>query len=223
MNPFFGAKTPKKSSSVLHVKEDFSPFKHGDVVDPATVRKSIHSSHTSLIHVIFNSIWDSTAYNWNFTGPSYRSMAAGPQQPTLGAPLVQVDDRSNTKTPSSAASGGNTPLPGPPPPLQPVSMPFTPGQPQPMSVPGPGGAPMQPQMLQPTGMPYQALYYPQMPQQYRYPNGSGQPPMPGINVSGPPGGPQNMPYPSPQYMGFPPGSVPPGASTLFSIQMSSQC
>jgi hypothetical protein len=31
-NPFFGARTPKKSTPV-NVKDDFNPFKHNKVVD----------------------------------------------------------------------------------------------------------------------------------------------------------------------------------------------
>lgn len=42
-NPFFGTRQIKRgSSSSMHVKEDFTPFKTGIVPEPSTVGKFIH-------------------------------------------------------------------------------------------------------------------------------------------------------------------------------------
>ncbi|KAM0756303.1 hypothetical protein T439DRAFT_321006 [Meredithblackwellia eburnea MCA 4105] len=201
-NPFFGNKQLKKGSASMHVKEDFTPFKSGLVVEPA---KADHQ--------------------WHFTGKPFRSMFP-PENRVLG-PSVDGSEHGTPQPqpqqitphpqgpPSSLSSASQTPQQQPPPP--PGSLPggLPPIPPPPLMQMPHLQHPHPPQGFQPMYGQFPPNFNPRFPPNQQPPQGGPQqlghlppPPPPGYNPfplgfqggpQGPhPGGPMFPGGPSPQ-------------------------
>ncbi|RXW25542.1 hypothetical protein EST38_g319 [Candolleomyces aberdarensis] len=188
-NPFFGARTPKKSNPV-NVKDDFNPFKHNKVADASQV-----------------------AAMWPFNGKRYMQLYPPPphqppQHPPHMAPLVPspMPPPPYEEDPAAHAARGYVYAY---PPYGYPGQPMMPG----MAPPGPGGYMpghfMQPMPYPPGMPPPNAMYSPAM-GQMPPPQPYGMPPPPGPYPPPPNGG---QPRPS-----MPPTPIPAHAHPYYHHQ-----